>query len=95
MGPGANDAVFVPASWRHWVKNLDDCISLNTNLVNAANVIRVWDCIRDEHEVCLLLPVALPCHAPRNALFPQKKGLKTKKIMFFPKHDCDSITLRL
>eukprot|EP00884_Botryococcus_braunii_P007167 jgi/Botrbrau1/16451/Bobra.0142s0047.1 len=38
---GPTDAVFVPAGWRHWVMNLEDCVSINTNFINAANLDRV------------------------------------------------------
>ena len=33
--------IFVPSGWYHQVNNLDDCLSINHNWINAANIDKV------------------------------------------------------
>lgn len=37
----AGEVIFVPSGWYHQVHNLDDCLSINHNWINAANVDKV------------------------------------------------------
>jgi len=40
--------IFVPATWRHRVVNLEETISINHNWITSSNLDLVWDCIRVE-----------------------------------------------
>ncbi|CAH8669105.1 unnamed protein product [Dicrocoelium dendriticum] len=41
-------AVFVPSGWYHQVVNLTECLSINHNWFNAANVHHVWDHLQEQ-----------------------------------------------
>jgi len=38
--------LFIPSNWYHQVHNLDDCISINHNVINAFNVERLLDSVK-------------------------------------------------
>ncbi len=41
------EVMFVPSGWHHQVHNLDDCISVNHNWLNAQNIGLVWRFVED------------------------------------------------
>ena len=48
QGPG--EIIFVPSGWHHQVHNLDDCISINHNWLNACNLGMVWQYVKEKFE---------------------------------------------
>ena len=40
--------MFVPATWKHRVVNLEETLSINHNWVTTANLDLVWDCLTTE-----------------------------------------------
>jgi len=44
----AGELVFVPATWKHRVVNLEETLSINHNWVTTANLDLVWDCLTTE-----------------------------------------------
>jgi JmjC domain, hydroxylase len=44
----SGELVFVPATWRHSVMNLEETISINHNWITTVNVQLVWDCLHRE-----------------------------------------------
>jgi hypothetical protein len=44
----AGECIFVPATWKHQVVNLEETLSINRNWVTAANVDLCWECLSTE-----------------------------------------------
>ena len=44
----AGECIFVPATWKHQVINLEETLSINRNWITAANVDLCWDCLVSE-----------------------------------------------
>lgn len=41
----AGECIFVPATWKHQVVNLEETLSINRNWITAANLDLCWDCL--------------------------------------------------
>jgi hypothetical protein len=41
----AGEIVFVPATWKHSVRNLEETVSINHNWITTANLDCTWDCL--------------------------------------------------
>jgi JmjC domain, hydroxylase len=46
----AGEMIFVPAAWKHKVRNVPETLSINHNWITTANLHLVWQCIQQEME---------------------------------------------
>ena len=44
----AGECIFVPATWKHQVRNLHETLSINRNWITAANLDLCWECLVTE-----------------------------------------------